>query len=290
MKKLQREVKVLTNLVGLAAGPQGPAAKRDYHQPKLFGRRNMTKKCLLTRHLAQRYVHKNQYRWANDIRVPLWKQQKWDTKKQKHHSTPTKPNKADRWWYIKKLETFALGSALLEVMSWLPTLTCNTSYHNSPMAQRKMSRRVQQYVGVVEHAVFDESSVPARRIIVATAHNVLAALSTKNGEIVWRHVMEDSDGEGIDLLVSKGSQITIVSGNLLRTWDSVSAALIEEIPLDHASSLSGVLMRAVSLTENEVVLAELVPGSLAMTTLDRSSGAALDHATIAAPWLHDKTK
>ncbi|XP_066948980.1 ER membrane protein complex subunit 1 [Macrobrachium rosenbergii] len=149
---------------------------------------------------------------------------------------------------------------------------------------------VQQYVGVVEHAVFDESSVPARRIIVATAHNVLAALSTKNGEIVWRHVMEDTDGEGIDLLVSKGSQITIVSGNLLRTWDSVSAALVEEIPLDHASSLSGVLMRAVSLTENEVILAELVPGSLAMTTLDRSSGAALDHATVAAPWLHDKTK
>lgn len=41
--------------------------------------------------------------------------------------------------------------------------------------------RVQQYVGVVEHAVFDESSTPARRIIVATAQNVLAALSTKNG-------------------------------------------------------------------------------------------------------------
>lgn len=42
--------------------------------------------------------------------------------------------------------------------------------------------RVQQYVGVVENAVFDESSVPARRIIVSTAQNVLAALSIKNGE------------------------------------------------------------------------------------------------------------
>lgn len=148
---------------------------------------------------------------------------------------------------------------------------------------------VQQYVGVVEHAVFDESSVPARRIIVATAQNVLAALSTKNGDIAWRHVLETSDSGKVDLLASEGPQVTTVAGNLLRSWDAISAALIEEIQLDHSPS-PGVLQRAVSLTDNEVILAELVAGSLVVTTLDRSSGAALDHETIVAPWLNENTK
>nr|XP_053639999.1 ER membrane protein complex subunit 1-like isoform X1 [Cherax quadricarinatus] len=148
---------------------------------------------------------------------------------------------------------------------------------------------VQQYVGVVEHAVFDESSVPARRIIVATAQNVLAALSTKNGDIAWRHVLETSDSGKVDLLSSEGPQVTTVAGNLLRSWDAISAALIEEIQLDHSPS-PGVLQRAVSLTDNEVILAELVAGSLVVTTLDRSSGAALDHETIVAPWLNENTK
>ncbi|XP_071519116.1 ER membrane protein complex subunit 1 [Panulirus ornatus] len=148
---------------------------------------------------------------------------------------------------------------------------------------------VQQYVGVVDHAVFDESSVPARRIIVATAQNVLAALSTKNGEIAWRHVLENQDSAKIDLLASEGQHVTTVAGNLLRSWDAISAALIEEIQLDH-TPVAGVLQRAVRLTDSEVVLAELVAGSIIVTTLDRSSGAALDHAMVAAPWLNGDTK
>lgn len=50
------------------------------------------------------------------------------------------------------------------------------------------------------------------------------------------------------------------------------------------------MQRAVSLTDSEVILAEFVPSSLVVTTLDRSSGATLDHNTVAAPWLHEKTK
>ncbi|XP_047502304.1 ER membrane protein complex subunit 1-like [Penaeus chinensis] len=147
---------------------------------------------------------------------------------------------------------------------------------------------VQQYVGVVENAVF-ESSVPARRIIVSTAENVLAALSLKNGEIAWRHVMESFDYGRVDFLASEGTQVTTVSGNLLRTWDSVTAALIEEIQLDYTAA-AGSMQRAVSLTDSEVILAEFVPSSLVVTTLDRSSGATLDHNTVAAPWLQEKTK
>ncbi|XP_050691412.1 ER membrane protein complex subunit 1-like [Eriocheir sinensis] len=148
---------------------------------------------------------------------------------------------------------------------------------------------VQQYVGVVTHAVFDESSVPARRIIVATAQNVLAALSTKNGEIAWRHILETSDTGKVDLLASEGPQVTTVAGNLLRSWDAVSAALVEEIQLDHTPA-PGVLQRGVTLSDSELVLVEVMVGSVALTTLDRSSGAMLDQETLAVPWLTPDTR
>lgn len=37
----------------------------------------------------------------------------------------------------------------------------------------------------------------------------------------------------MDLLATEGQQVTTVAGNLLRSWDAISAALIEEIQLDH---------------------------------------------------------
>lgn len=55
-----------------------------------------------------------------------------------------------------------------------------------------------------------------------------------SGEIVWRHILESSDTGKVDLLVSEGPQVTTIAGNLLRSWDVISAALVEEIQLDHA--------------------------------------------------------
>lgn len=56
------------------------------------------------------------------------------------------------------------------------------------------------------------------------------------GEIAWRHVMESFDYGRVDFLASEGTQVTTVSGNLIRTWDSVTAALIEEIQLDYTAA------------------------------------------------------
>lgn len=50
---------------------------------------------------------------------------------------------------------------------------------------------------------------------------------------MWRHILEASDTGKVDLLVSEGPQVTTVAGNLLRSWDAISAALVEEIQLDH---------------------------------------------------------
>ena len=50
-----------------------------------------------------------------------------------------------------------------------------------------------------------------------------------------------------------------------------------------------VLERVVALTESELVVAELLPGSVLITTLSRSSGAMLDQDTVLAPWLNNHT-
>lgn len=44
--------------------------------------------------------------------------------------------------------------------------------------------RVQRYIGPVEHVVYDQSSSPSRRVIVSTGQNVVAALSTKTGNLM----------------------------------------------------------------------------------------------------------
>lgn len=45
-----------------------------------------------------------------------------------------------------------------------------------------------------------------------------------------------------------------------------------------------------TLSDSELVLVEVMVGSVALTTLDRSSGAMLDQETLAVPWLTPDTR
>ncbi|XP_076040041.1 ER membrane protein complex subunit 1 [Oratosquilla oratoria] len=149
---------------------------------------------------------------------------------------------------------------------------------------------VQRYIGAVQHAVYDESTTPARRIIVTTSHSVLAALSTKNGEIIWRHVLEKNEFGTVDFLAIDGTQVTTISGQkLLRTWDSITAAIIDEVQLDHTPAV-GVWSSFLSASSIEVIIVELVEGSAVVTSIDRESGAQLHQFTAPAPWLQQSTK
>uniref|UniRef100_A0A1Q3FAM0 ER membrane protein complex subunit 1 n=1 Tax=Culex tarsalis TaxID=7177 RepID=A0A1Q3FAM0_CULTA len=56
----------------------------------------------------------------------------------------------------------------------------------------------QHYVGKVAFGAFDSSSLD--RIIVATESNVLAAISAKSGDILWRQVLETSPRGDVKLL------------------------------------------------------------------------------------------
>ncbi|XP_039750200.1 ER membrane protein complex subunit 1 isoform X2 [Pararge aegeria] len=87
----------------------------------------------------------------------------------------------------------------------------------------------QTYVGRIKFAQFDTVST-AKRIIVATEENVLAALNLKTGQVVWRHVFESASSGNIQLL-HVGEKITTVTGSnpyLVRGWDSASGVLMWE--------------------------------------------------------------
>ncbi|CAH0723536.1 unnamed protein product, partial [Brenthis ino] len=87
----------------------------------------------------------------------------------------------------------------------------------------------QTYVGRIKFAQFDTVST-AKKIIVATEENVLAALNLKTGQVVWRHVFESASAGNIQLL-HVGEKVTTVTGSnpyLVRGWDTATGILLWE--------------------------------------------------------------
>lgn len=78
----------------------------------------------------------------------------------------------------------------------LENLTGKFIFHkkNKKKITEKKYFRKQKLIGKVKFAGFD--SVSADKAIVATDENVLAALSSKDGEILWRRVLETENSRG----------------------------------------------------------------------------------------------
>nr|XP_049693308.1 ER membrane protein complex subunit 1 isoform X1 [Helicoverpa armigera] len=87
----------------------------------------------------------------------------------------------------------------------------------------------QTYVGRIKYSQFDTVST-AKKIIVATEENVLAALNLKTGQVVWRHVFESASAGNIQLLHVSDKVVTVTGSNpyLVRGWDSSTGVLIWE--------------------------------------------------------------
>ncbi|XP_026325305.1 uncharacterized protein LOC113234223, partial [Hyposmocoma kahamanoa] len=93
----------------------------------------------------------------------------------------------------------------------------------------------QSYVGRIKLAQFDTAST-AKRIIVATEENVLAALNLKTGQVVWRQMLESASAGNIQMLYitpqsTSADQAVTVSGSnpyLARGWDVASGVLMWE--------------------------------------------------------------
>ncbi|XP_075975796.1 ER membrane protein complex subunit 1-like isoform X2 [Anticarsia gemmatalis] len=87
----------------------------------------------------------------------------------------------------------------------------------------------QTYVGRIKFSQFDTVST-AKKIIVATEENVLAALHLKTGQVVWRHVFESASTGNIQLLHVTEKVVTVSGSNpyLVRGWDSATGVLLWE--------------------------------------------------------------
>ncbi|XP_033015336.1 ER membrane protein complex subunit 1 isoform X2 [Lacerta agilis] len=94
----------------------------------------------------------------------------------------------------------------------------------------------QQYVGKLKFASL-EASQGSRKLIVATEKNVMAALNSRTGEILWRHVDKGTSEGAIDAMLIHGQDAITVSngGRLLRSWETNIRGLNWEISMDAGS-------------------------------------------------------
>ncbi|XP_047343681.1 ER membrane protein complex subunit 1 isoform X1 [Vespa velutina] len=97
----------------------------------------------------------------------------------------------------------------------------------------------QNYVGKIKFASFDTIST-AKKIIVATEENVIAALNLKTGQILWRRVLEKGYAGRIRTLggVADGDLISVSGGvpALVRAWDLATGHILNEWPIAEQNS------------------------------------------------------
>ena len=88
----------------------------------------------------------------------------------------------------------------------------------------------QSYIGKIKFAAFDS----VKRLIVGSENNnVLAAINLKNGQIIWRHVLEDVSSDSRLHLLHMGKEVVSVSSSdggvfYIRGWDSNNGVLLWE--------------------------------------------------------------
>ncbi|NXV51837.1 EMC1 protein, partial [Uria aalge] len=94
----------------------------------------------------------------------------------------------------------------------------------------------QQYVGKLKFASL-EASQGSKKLIVATEKNVVAALNSRSGEILWRHVDKGTPEGAIDAMLIHGQDAITVSnaGRILRSWETNIGGLNWEMSLDTGS-------------------------------------------------------
>ncbi|KAJ7428605.1 hypothetical protein BTVI_00150 [Pitangus sulphuratus] len=91
----------------------------------------------------------------------------------------------------------------------------------------------QQYVGKLKFASL-EASQGSKKLVVATEENVVAALNSRSGEILWRHVDKGTAEGTIDAMLIHGQDAVTVSngGRILRSWETNIGGLNWETSLD----------------------------------------------------------
>ncbi|KAL2651139.1 hypothetical protein R1flu_019267 [Riccia fluitans] len=87
----------------------------------------------------------------------------------------------------------------------------------------------QQYIGKVNHAVFQTQGSGRKRVIVATEENAIASLNLRTGEVYWRRVLGDNDSiNALELVTGKYVVSLSKEGSSIRAWHLPDGALVWE--------------------------------------------------------------
>ncbi|KAK6629962.1 hypothetical protein RUM43_003783 [Polyplax serrata] len=139
-----------------------------------------------------------------------------------------------------------------------------------------------QFVGKIRYAHFDVSSL-TKKVIVASEQNVLAALSLKTGDIIWRQILE-SDDNGTIKLLSIDKEILTISGTnspLVRGWDMEHGYLLWEWGLNPYSELTNWIF----LRQKLIQIDFNASSHLTATMYQISTGKKVKTQIIPATWL-----
>lgn len=84
-------------------------------------------------------------------------------------------------------------------------------------------------LGTPKDVYFDQSSHSSKRLYLSTEANVLAALNTRTGQIVWRKVFERRDGVINKLLLGSNFLLTVSgNGRVVRSWEPNKGSILWE--------------------------------------------------------------
>ncbi|XP_071560616.1 ER membrane protein complex subunit 1 isoform X2 [Temnothorax nylanderi] len=151
----------------------------------------------------------------------------------------------------------------------------------------------QNYVGKIKFASFDTVST-AKKIIVATEENVIAALNLKSGQILWRRVLEKGYGGHIRTLggVADGDLISVSGGvpAIVRAWDLATGHILNEWPIAEPNPDR---IKDVKWHIKDGTLHHILPiynSGVEVTSYDSKTGEKLKTRRVSAPFISRETE
>ncbi|XP_033226104.1 ER membrane protein complex subunit 1 isoform X2 [Belonocnema kinseyi] len=151
----------------------------------------------------------------------------------------------------------------------------------------------QNYVGKIKFASFDTVST-AKKIIVATEENVIAALNLKSGQILWRRVLERGYAGRIRALggIAEGELISVSGGvpAIVRAWDLATGHILNEWPMAERNPDR---IEDVKWHIKDGTLHHILPiynSGVEVTSYDSKTGEKLKTRTVSAPFISPETE
>lgn len=139
------------------------------------------------------------------------------------------------------------------------------------------------FIGKVKYAKFD-----VKHLIVVTEENVLASLNIKNGNILWRQLLENSKNNEIKYL-HLGKDIITISGGLnnwyVRSWDINNGILLSEW-LVHVENSVDSVSDFVIINNKLLHIVPRVNSHLEVTKYSLQSGDLIENTKIPTSWLN----